>query len=289
MSVLLGSPTGRCGKRPAIISRAAESLLQFDRPLVVAHRGFSSIAPENTLEAFRKAVAAGADLVELDFRQTKDGKLVVIHDATLARTTDAKDRWGSSRLKVSSFPLDRLQELEAGSWFDPPHPGLHLPSLGEALDIICRRSVALIEHKSGDAVTAIKLIRRKRLLNRVMVQSFDWDFLRDYHAQEPDQLLAALGPPGSRRGQKLAKCEQRLNAEYCDEIHDLGARVVVWNNQLNRASIRAAQKRGLNVLVYTINDPQTANDLLNLGADGVISNIPTMIQSVLADRAAKLG
>lgn len=277
-----------CRSKPETTSRVkvspAEALLQLDRPLVIGHRGFPSIAPENTLESFQKAVIAGADLTELDYHHTKDGRLVVIHDFILDRTTDATNRWGGKGLKVADYPLAKLQELEAGNWFKPPHPGLHPPELGEALDVIQQGSVTLIERKAGDATSCIDLIRQKNLLNCVIVQSFDWDFLRDYHSLEPAQILAALGPPGSREGRKLAKEEKQLNAAWCDEILDLGARIVVWNNQVDPRSIRTAHRRGLKVFVYTIDEPKAATELLEMGVDGIITDRPTMLWKVLANR-----
>src|SRR5688572_14587501 len=79
----------------------AEKLLNAPRPLVIAHRGFSMIAPENTLASFEYALAAGADLVELDYHHSQEGVPVVIHDATLDRTTDATNRFGGSKISVS--------------------------------------------------------------------------------------------------------------------------------------------------------------------------------------------
>lgn len=262
----------------------AEVLLRLKRTLVIAHRGFSSIAPENTIESFQKAVIADADFVELDYHHTKDGHLVVIHDSTLDRTTDARQRWNGRGFKVADFTLEKLQELEAGNWFNPPLPGLRLPELGEALDVIQKGSVPLIERKAGDAAACIKMIRDKNLLNKVVIQSFDWYYLRGYHAEEPTQILAALGPPGSMKGRKLTKEEKQLEADWCDEILGIGARVVAWNDQVDRKSVHAAHKRGLKVFIYTIDEPKAANDLLDMGVDGIISNNPTTLWKVLADR-----
>lgn len=201
-------------------TRPAEALLQLKRPLVIGHRGFSSIAPENTIASFQKAVIAGADLTELDYHHTKDDRLIVIHDSTGDRTTDAHQRWNGNNFKVADYDFEKLSELEAGTWFKPPQPGLHLPELGEALDVIQKGSVTLIERKAGDAASCIKVIRDKNLLNHVVVQAFDWNYLREYHQQEPTQILAALGPPGSKNGHRLAKDEKQLNAAWCDEIRD---------------------------------------------------------------------
>ncbi|HAV64116.1 MAG TPA: hypothetical protein DCY13_17335, partial [Verrucomicrobiales bacterium] len=183
--------------------KPAEALLQLDRPLVIAHRGFSSVAPENTLAAFERARFAGADLIELDYHHDRDGRPVVIHDSTLDRTSDATNRWGGKGIKVSAHPIAELKTLDVGRWFGAAFAGQRLPELAEAIDEIQRGSVTLIERKAGDAATCVALVRGKGLLNHVVVQSFDWEYLRDYRAREPEQILAALGPPGSWEGRKL--------------------------------------------------------------------------------------
>ena len=95
----------------------AERLLQSPRPLVIAHRGYSAMAPENTLLSFERGVASGADMVELDYHHSKDDALMVLHDYTLDRTTDATNRWGGSKLKVADKTLAELKQLDAGKWF----------------------------------------------------------------------------------------------------------------------------------------------------------------------------
>src|SRR6266850_3726438 len=174
---------------------SALNLIASKRPLVIGHRGSCQVAPENTLPSFKLAMAAGADLVELDYHHTKDGKLVVIHDSELDRTTDATNRWRQKRTKVASRTAAEIQSLDAGSWFDGKYAGTKIPLLAEALDTIQQGSITLIERKDGDPGACIKLLHNKDLINKVVVQAFDWEYLREFHEQEPDQILGALGPP----------------------------------------------------------------------------------------------
>src|SRR6266436_3236922 len=99
------------------MSSAALRLIASPRPLVIGHRGYSRVAPENTLPSFRQAMSAGADLVELDFHQAKDGTLVVIHDAELDRTTNARAWWGGRHIPVATRTAAELLSLDAGRWF----------------------------------------------------------------------------------------------------------------------------------------------------------------------------
>src|SRR5258707_4817327 len=110
---------------------SALNLIASKRPLVIGHRGYCQFAPENTLPSFKLAMAAGADLVELDYRHSKDGKLVVIHDSKLDRTTDARKRWKHAQIEVSSRTAAEIQSLDAGEWFDSKFSGTRVPLLGD--------------------------------------------------------------------------------------------------------------------------------------------------------------
>lgn len=265
---------------------AARELLRAPRPLVIGHRGYSGAAPENTLPSFAAATLAGADLVELDYHPTSDGALIVLHDSTLDRTTDARQRWGGEKLRASEHTLAELQSLDAGRWFDARFAGTRLPLLTEAIELITPHAVTLVERKDGDARTCVELLRRRGWINRVVVQSFDWDYLRDFHALAPEQVLAALGPVAPAKGQPFTEADKVLGPPQLDRLAAAGASVAVWSrDHVTRASVRDAHARGLKVWVYTVNDVAAAREMLDLGVDGIISNHPPLIWKALALRA----
>ena len=264
---------------------SAETLLALRRPLVIAHRGYSQLAPENTLPAFQLAKAAGADLIELDYHHSKDGVPVVIHDADLDRTTDARARWGKTKIRMASKTMEELRTLDAGRWFEARYAGTRISSLVEALAFIQAGNITLIERKSGDAATCVQLLRDRKLINRVIVQSFDWDYLKAFHQLEPRQILAALGPPESPTGKKRSATVKTLDRLWVDGARKCGARVVVWNRQITRQAVNYAQAQGLRVRIYTIDDPALANALLDLGVDGLVTNNPALLWRTLAIRA----
>jgi glycerophosphoryl diester phosphodiesterase len=267
---------------------SALKLVASQRPLVIGHRGYCQFAPENTLPSFKLAMAAGADLVELDYYHSKDGKLVVIHDHELDRTTDATNRWAQKHIKVETKTVAELQSLDAGSWFDPKYAGTRIPLLSEALDTIQKGSVTLIERKAGAPPDCIKLLREKGLVNHVVVQSFDWEYLRAFHEQEPEQVLGALGPPAQLPdGKKPSGIAKDLNAIWLDELQKTGAKVAVWSQKVSRKAVQLAHQQGLKVWVYTINDPALANELLDMGVDGIITNNTSLIWKSIATRAQK--
>ncbi|MBW8883372.1 MAG: hypothetical protein JF612_01060 [Planctomycetia bacterium] len=136
----------------------ARQLILAPRVLVIAHRGNSSVAPENTLPAFQSALDAKADLVELDYFHSADGVPVVIHDQILDRTTNAEDILGQSKLLVGGLPLADLRKLDVGGWFDDKFAGTKMPTLVEVLNLIQTSSVTLIERKAGDAAALVRLL-----------------------------------------------------------------------------------------------------------------------------------
>jgi glycerophosphoryl diester phosphodiesterase len=267
----------------------AARLLETKRPLVIAHRGYSQFAPENTLPAFQLAMAAGADMVELDYYHSKDGELVVMHDPTLDRTTDAIAKWGGSKIRLDSKSLAELQMLDAGKWFKPEFAGTKVPTLAESLDLIQAGNMTLIERKAGDAAACVKMLQARGLVNKLVVQAFDWSYLADFHALEPAQILGALGPPATKEGRKLTEAEKLLTKEWIDQALKSGVRVIGWNHQVTKEAVDYAHGKGLKVWVYTINDQAEATRLLNLGVDGLITNNTSLMWRSIAERKANVG
>jgi len=240
----------------------AARLVAGDRVLVIAHRGDSKAAPENTLAAFRSAVAEGVDLVELDYLHSSDGVPVVFHDKELDRTTDAVKHFGGRKTPLASKSFAELRKLDAGSWFDARFAGERIPTLDESLGAIQAGSVTLIERKTGDAATLVKLLKDKKLLDRVVVQAFDWDFLAECRRLAPELTLVALG-------------EKSIVPERLAAAAKFAPAGVGWRDKdLTPQAIAAIHERGLKVWVWTVDDPQRAKELVAAGIDGVITNVP---------------
>ena len=250
-----------------------EKLLDQKRPLVIGHRGYCGVAPENTLPSFKLALEAGADLVEMDYQHSKDGVPVVIHDGMLDRTTDARKKWKRRRIRVLQTAATDIQTLDAGSWFDAKFAGAKVPLLSEALDFIrSRGGVAVIERKSGDAATLARLLREQNLINRVVVISFNWKFLRELHRLEPKVVLGALGPPARLSNGRRPTHIRRGLAPRLGDLTKTGARLAVWNARVSKRAIQKAHRRGLRVWVYTINEARLAQKLTARGVSAIITN-----------------
>jgi glycerophosphoryl diester phosphodiesterase len=255
----------------------AQRLIASERVLVIAHRGDSSAAPENTLPAFQTALDAQADLVELDYHHSADGVPVVIHDEILDRLTNAEAIFGRSGLLVSGLPLSDLHRLDVGGWFDDRFAGTRLPTLSEALDLIQSRSITVIERKSGDAQTLVRLLEQKQLTDRVVVLAFDWEFVTECRSLAPRLVLGALGakPPS----------EAQLRAAAAT-----GADLIVWDHQkIGRHQISLIHYLGKRAWVYTLDDPPRAGEFMAAGIDGIITNTPAEMLSLRRRQQSEAG
>jgi len=235
-------------------------------PITVAHRGDSRNYPENTVSAFRAAVRAGADMVELDFRQTSDGVLVCLHDATVDRTTDGVQKLRRKKIAVGTLTLAQVQSLDAGSWRHARLAGARIPTLEAALKVIQKGSVAMIEHKAGNPESLVKLLRRMRLVEDVLVQSFDWNFLERLHQLEPKITTAALGSKPIDRKRLVA-------------VRRTGASMLHWSaKQWTVDQVEQAQKLGYLLAGYTLNSDIEFVGAAGLGLHAITTDRPRRLR-----------
>lgn len=228
---------------------------------VVAHRGASLACPENTLAAFRRAVQGGADVVEFDVYQTRDGHWVCMHDATCDRTSDARELFGRANVRVDQLTLADVQRLDAGRWFAPQFAGERVPTLEQALAAIAP-ATPMIERKAGDALQLVAELQRLDRVEDVIVQSFDWSWLAQVSSAEPRLLLAALAG-----GQPTP---ERLIA-----LEETGAKIVHWRyDRVTRAMADAVHASGRRLCVYTVDLDMAFYGAVAIGCDLVTTNRP---------------
>lgn len=239
------------------------------RITVIAHRGDSKVAPENTLAAFRSAMEAKTDYVELDAQPSADGTLYVLHDGTLDRTTDAVKVFGKKKTALKDTPDKDLGKLDAGQWFNEKFAGERLPTLAAALDVIQEKSQTLLERKGGTAEAYAKLLNEKKLVGKLIVQAFDWKFLTDLHKLEPAQELGALG-------------EKAMDDKKWAQLEASGAKLVGWQfKDLNADMVKEFHKRGYKVFVWTIDEPAEWQKAIDWGVEGIITNKPGDLHKML--------
>ena len=159
-------------------------------PIIVAHRGFSAEAPENTLVAFQRAVDVGATVAECDVRRTRDGHIVLLHDETLDRTTD-----GSGPVAERTFA--EVRGLDAGSWKSSEYAGESVPTLGETLGATAGKLLLIVEIKAeGITEAVLDILRDRPQDSEVAIVSFSYETCRESRHLAPEIPLAWLGSGG---------------------------------------------------------------------------------------------
>ena len=277
---------------------------------VIAHRGASAYAPENTLAAFELAIEQGADWFELDTHMSADYEIICIHDATVDRTTDGTGA-------VRDMTIEELKALDAGSWKDEAYAGERLPTLGEALDLAkgrigvyvelkpidddgplethlmsiasdrtqllphhASRVLSLIEasgsHNYEMTVRAIQKIRERNMQDQVVIQSFSPIICATVRAMAPNipaEYLGAYDPeqPGA----------WLVFLRWTELIGPHG--VNLNYTHMTQEQLQMFQNRGQSVAVWTVNDPDAMRRMAEWGVDGIITDYPDICIDVLRE------
>ncbi len=224
--------------------------------LKIAHRGASGHEPENTLLAFTKAIEFGVDIIELDVHQCASGELIVIHDATVDRTTN-----GTGHVQELSY--EELRLLDAGN-------GQPIPTLNEALDLINRQAIINIELKGENTEQPVATLIDE------YVQTKNWKYdnfiissFNHHRLMAIKKILSdiQIGVLISHLPIDYAAIGQQLNAY---SLH-------VWYESIDQVFIDDAHKRGIKLFAFTLDDPNQIEQLKTLGVDGIFSNYPEII------------
>ena len=235
------------------------------RPLYIAHRGVSARFPENTLSAFNGAVDAGAHMIELDVSLSRDRRLIVIHDDTVDRTTN-----GSGA--VRALTLEELGRLDAGSWFAPRFKAERLPTLAQVLDAVKGRLRVNIEikpeaverHGPPDAVERqiLLLVHEKKMVNDVLISSFDWRVLENLRRLDPAIAIGLLSEaPADHR---LLDWHRRVKAYSWHPDYRV----------LTQAQVDTLHQIGARVFPYAVDGRIDTRGMLAMGVDGMIVDDP---------------
>lgn len=253
-------------------------------PLLIAHRGGSLLAPENTLPAFSRALDWwGADILELDVHRTRDDVAVVIHDETVDRTTDGRG-------PVAQYTLAELQRLDAGYRFAGPAgdfpfrgQGVRVPTLEEVLLAFPRARVN-VEIKAAAAQRAVwEVVHRLGATRRVLIAAGE-HAARSRFAAYPGPVSASsrelLHFYACHRLRAASLCRPRVDALQMPE-HHFGRRV------LTPRLVREAHALNVAVHVWTVDDPDDMRRLLRWGVDGIVTDRPDVLARVLHEEAGR--
>lgn len=249
--------------------------------VVIAHRGASAYAPENVEAAFTKALAQRADYVETDTRQTRDGHVVLLHDETLARTTDAEERFPDrAPFRVQDFTLAELKTLDFGAWFGTrkEFARQRVMTFDDLLDWAGERIGLWIETKPSEAYPDMEERMAKALTarggkkappERVVLQSFSADSVQKFRRFLPDILRF-----------QLTAARDGMDPAYLDRVKTYAHGIAPNKALVTDESVRAATARGLPVVPWTFrgDDPGAVKAeirrALDAGVQGVITDNP---------------
>jgi glycerophosphoryl diester phosphodiesterase len=238
------------------------------KPWIIAHRGASGHAPENTLAAFERAVQLGAGFIETDLHLTRDAQFVAIHDAALERTTNGR---GS----VRDFTLAELRRLDAGKWFDREYMGQRIPTLDEVLDFARKNDVIFYLEVKYDAAwgmhhSLVAALQKAENAARTIVISFDQTTLAALRRVDPSVMMGFLADePGT---------------DHVKDALELGARQLCPQASLvTQELVERAHGADLQVATWTVDDAEEMRRVIATGVDGIMTNFPDRLRAVIED------
>jgi len=241
-----------------------------EAPLIIAHRGASKMAPENTLAAFKKALELGAGGIELDVHLSRDGQLVVIHDEKLDRTSNGKGFVGDKT-------LDELKALDFGSWFSPEFRNEKIPTLEEVLNLLDNWDGLLnIEIKNGPVFypgiekAVSQAITAHKRANRTIISSFNHYSLVEIRKLNPQLVTAPLYMAGIYEPWEYAK---RLGAAF---IHPLFYNIVP-------EVVKGCKQNNIKINPFTVDLPEHIKAMVSAGVDGIITNVPDVALKIVKE------
>jgi glycerophosphoryl diester phosphodiesterase len=240
-------------------------------PAIIAHRGASAYAPENTLAAFELAVRQKADAIELDAKLTIDEQVVVFHDQTLDRTTGVPGR-------VIDFKLVDLRRLDAGSHFDVAYRGEPIPTLDEVFDLVGKHiyiNIELTNYASPlDRLSekVAEIVKKHNLAERVMFSSFHPLALIRIRRILPEVPIGLLAEPGRQGAWARSWIGTLIRYQSLNPALD----------DADKRLVDRTHRRGCRLLAYTVNQPEDMRRLFHLGVDGIFTDDPLTARRILS-------
>lgn len=244
--------------------------------LNIGHRGAPKLAPENTLASFERALAVGADGVELDVHLSRDGQAVVLHDRLLNRTTD-----GSGA--VDHHTVEELRRLDAGWHFGPEFAGERIPLLADVLDLMRGRGEVQVELKGltpGLHVEVVRLVEAVGMVDQVIVTSFLHALIRGVKELDPALRTGALlAPEGQIRSPGQLGYEEAVGLAVSARADTILPHFSLACEEL----FALARNAGLTPGAWTVDDPLEIRRMYKLGAARITSNVPDLVSAILAE------
>ncbi|MFC9710260.1 glycerophosphodiester phosphodiesterase [Paenibacillus sp. NPDC056933] len=236
---------------------------------IIAHRGASAICPENTMAAFERSLQLGATGIETDVQLSSDGRLVLIHDETLSRTAGTEG-W------VKDKSVEELRSLDAGIWFHANFAGERIPSLDELFDLVRGKNILLnLELKNG-------MVSYKGMEEKIIKAVRDWDM-------EQQVILSSFNHASLVKCKRLAP-EIRTALLYMEKLYrpyDYAAKLEAsalhpYKLAVTQEEVASALAQGIATHPFTVNDPAEMQALINMGVQGIITDVPDVLAALTA-------
>jgi len=239
------------------------------KPWVIAHRGASGHAPENTMAAFERAADLGVVFIETDLHLTRDARFVAIHDGTLERTTNGRG-------KVSDFTLAELRRLDNGLWYDRQYMGQRIPTLEDILDFGRKRDVVFYLEVKYEAAwgmhhALVGALQKEQDAARTIVISFDASAIESVRKLDASIMTGLLIDEGTQ-------------ADAVRKALDVGARQLCPQAKLvTHEFVEQAHRADLLLATWTVDDAEEMRRVISVGADGVMTDFPDRLMAIVED------
>lgn len=241
-------------------------------PIIIAHRGFSEIAPENTIASFKKAIEEKVDMIEFDVRLSSDDIFIVIHDKNLLRTANVNEN-------INKLSSDILKQLDCGSWFNKKYSTEKIPLLSDVLKLASKKTYLNIEIKpdiksKNGFVPELLMneIRNSKSINYLLITSFNHKFVSEVKKIDTNITTGVLYNSFTDFRFSPTKLVKRSNANIflCNKL------------QINKDVVSDAHKSEIPVFVYGIKTEADVRRLIELKIDGIIADDPKMVRETLS-------
>lgn len=230
---------------------------------VIAHRGASSLAPENTMAAFKKGIEIGSDFIELDIWNSNDDSLMVIHDNTIDRTTN-----GTGTVRSQTFT--QLRRWDAGLWFAPEFAGEKIPTLYEVMTLVKEKnSIACVEIKNTQITKNVyDLIKKMNLIDRVYFFCFNFDALKEIRLKDSTAKIVYL--------------VDNVDSAKILKLKSINGNVIGSGGSNTQELINFSHNQGLEFWVWTVDDSVAMKSYVNKRVNAIITNYPQRLIKILS-------
>jgi glycerophosphoryl diester phosphodiesterase len=245
-----------------------------EKPLVIAHRGYSLVAPENTILSYQKAIAAGSDMIELDINLTSDGELVMIHDHRLERTTNGTGF-------VHDHTLSEIQALDASYHFSPYVKGTTIPTTEETIKFAIKSGIKMCFEIKGGEVERSKIIARKLIDLFRKYNTFKWASISSYFP-EASAVARQLCPELVITRERLPDDKEFDLQDAIKQANTLNSPILLSDfHTIDKEAVDGLHKAGIAIWAWNPFERSEIEKVITYGVDGIMGDNPEVARQLV--------